>query len=115
MSEADMSTSAPSVIPATTPVSDSLLSVGPPCRLLHPNVLRKKSLPGCPQGRYSRFARACLDVHLEAPPLLAEAQAWSKTTSWAPSQRAISPSGRRYSFPSITVRKWLPASCPALL
>src|SRR5919112_698543 len=48
-------------------------------------------------------------------PLCGEAQAPSKRISWAPSQRVISPSGRRFSFPSVTVRKWLPASCPALL
>jgi len=43
------------------------------------------------------------------------AQARSKTMSWAPSQRHISPKARRFSFPSVTVRKWLPASWPSLL
>src|SRR5829696_5576463 len=42
-------------------------------------------------------------------------EACSKGMSWAPSQRVISPRGRRFSLPSVTVRKWLPASCPSLL
>jgi hypothetical protein len=43
------------------------------------------------------------------------AQARSKTMSCAPSQRHISPKARRFSLPSVTVKKWLPASCPSLL
>ena len=39
----------------------------------------------------------------------------AKTMSWAPCQRVISPSGRRFSLPSNTVRKWLPASWPTML
>ena len=39
----------------------------------------------------------------------------AKTMSCAPCQRVISPSGRRFSLPSNTVRKWLPASWPTML
>jgi urease accessory protein len=34
---------------------------------------------------------------------------------WRPPQSTSTPSGRRFSWPSTMVRKWLPASCPTLL
>ena len=42
-------------------------------------------------------------------------QARSKTMSCAPSHSVISPSARRFSLPSTTVRKWFPASWPTML
>ncbi len=45
---------------------------------------------------------------------LSRVQSSRKTISCAPSQRNLTPSGRRFSFPSTTVAKWFPASWPAL-
>jgi MFS family permease len=45
----------------------------------------------------------------------AEAYSRAKTISWAPSQRHLTPSVRRFSLPSKIVRKWFPASCPTTL
>ena len=59
------------------------------------------------------FEAAFLDDATRAR-YLAELSA-AKTMSWAPCQRVISPSGRRCSLPSNTVRKWLPASWPTML
>ena len=59
------------------------------------------------------FEAAFLDDATRAR-YLAELSA-AKTMSWAPCQRVISPSGRRFSLPSNTVRKWLPASWPTML
>ena len=47
--------------------------------------------------------------------IITRAHSAAKTMSWAPFQSVISPSGRRFSFPSNTVREWLPASWPTML
>ena len=62
-------------------------------------------------GRGARGRRA--GRHARPPRLRSDRYASRNTISCAPSQRNFRPSSRRFSFPSTTVAKWFPASCPA--
>ena len=59
--------------------------------------------------------RAYFDPAARTGRVTVQTQAASKTMSCAPSHSTVRPSSRSCSRPSVTVRKWLPASWPMML